>query len=79
MRPPYWQPAVELSPASQSIIASIKRAKLFIFLRQLNRESPQAQRQQPGKGERLFGRKMPNSASSTGFSLDCASLHGYFR
>lgn len=34
MRPPYWQPAVELSPASQSIIASIKRAKLFIFLRQ---------------------------------------------
>lgn len=34
MRPPYWQPPVELSPAEQSIIASIKRAKLFIFLRQ---------------------------------------------
>ncbi len=34
MRPPYWQPSVELFPASQSIIASIKRAKLFIFLRQ---------------------------------------------
>lgn len=34
MRPPYWQPPVELSSAEQSIIASIKRAKLFIFLRQ---------------------------------------------
>src|SRR5919199_36751 len=34
MRPPYWQPPVDLSPAEQSIIASIKRAKLFIFLRQ---------------------------------------------
>jgi hypothetical protein len=34
MRPPYWQAPVELSSASQSLIASIKRAKLFIFQRQ---------------------------------------------
>lgn len=33
MRPPHWHPSVELSPAEQTIISRIKRAKLFIFLR----------------------------------------------
>ncbi len=33
MRPPYWNPPIELSEAEQSIISRIKRAKLFIFLR----------------------------------------------
>ncbi len=33
MRPPHWHPPVELSPAEQTIISRIKRAKLFIFLR----------------------------------------------
>jgi hypothetical protein len=33
MRPRAWQPPVELSPAEQTIIKAIKRAKLFIFLR----------------------------------------------
>src|SRR6266508_623988 len=34
MRPPPWQPSVELSPLEQSIMKRIKRAKLFVFLRQ---------------------------------------------
>jgi hypothetical protein len=33
MRPPHWHPPVQLSPAEQTIISRIKRAKLFIFLR----------------------------------------------
>jgi hypothetical protein len=34
MQPPVWTPPVEVSPAEQQIIKRIKRAKLFIFLRQ---------------------------------------------
>ena len=34
MRPPLWQPPVALSSTEQSILRRIKRAKLFIFLRQ---------------------------------------------
>jgi transposase-like protein DUF772 len=34
MRPPPWQPSPDLSPLEQSIIQRIKRAKLFVFLRQ---------------------------------------------
>ncbi len=33
MRPPYWNPSIELSETEQIIIKRIKRAKLFIFLR----------------------------------------------
>src|SRR4030095_6465001 len=34
MRPPLWYPPVELSTAEQAIIKRIRRAKLFVFLRQ---------------------------------------------
>jgi hypothetical protein len=34
MRPPLWHPPVELSTAEQAIIKRIRRAKLFVFLRQ---------------------------------------------
>src|SRR6266542_1224403 len=34
MRPPLWQPPVDLSPTEQTIMKRIKRAKLFVFLRQ---------------------------------------------
>ena len=34
MRPPIWEPPVALSATEQTIVARIKRAKLFIFLRQ---------------------------------------------
>ena len=33
MRPTSWHPPVEPSPGEQTIIAHIKRAKLFVFLR----------------------------------------------
>jgi transposase len=38
MRPALWQPPVECSPAEQQIIARIRRAKLFVFLRQYRHE-----------------------------------------
>ncbi len=34
MQPPVWTPPVALSPEEQSIVARIRRAKLFVFLRQ---------------------------------------------
>src|SRR5690349_12588069 len=34
MRPALWQPAVALSPAEQTIVRRVRRAKLFVFLRQ---------------------------------------------
>ena len=34
MRPPLWHPPVELSTAEHTIIKRIRRAKLFVFLRQ---------------------------------------------
>ncbi len=34
MRPVYWRPPIELSATEQTIIKRIRRAKLFVFLRQ---------------------------------------------
>src|SRR5438094_6243612 len=34
MRPPVWEPSVALSATEQTIATRIKRAKLFVFLRQ---------------------------------------------
>ena len=38
MRPVYWQPPIELSVTEQAIIKRIRRAKLFVFLRQHRHE-----------------------------------------
>ncbi|HEX6509581.1 MAG TPA: IS1182 family transposase [Chloroflexota bacterium] len=38
MRPPPWHPPVEPSPTEQTILRLIKRAKLFVFLRQHRHE-----------------------------------------
>src|SRR5438132_378301 len=38
MRPSLWQPPVDLSPTEQAIIKRIKRAKLFVFLREHRHE-----------------------------------------
>jgi len=38
MRPPHWEPPVALSAAEQRVAARIKRAKLFVFLRQVRHE-----------------------------------------
>jgi transposase len=38
MRPPQWQPPVEPSPAERTVLTRIRRAKLFIFLRQIRHE-----------------------------------------
>jgi Transposase DDE domain/Transposase domain (DUF772) len=35
MRPPLWHPPVELSAAEQAVVARIRRAKLFTFLRRI--------------------------------------------
>jgi Transposase DDE domain/Transposase domain (DUF772) len=38
MRPPLWHPPVELSTAEHAVIKRIRRAKLFVFLRQHRHE-----------------------------------------
>jgi transposase len=38
MRPEPWSPPVELSPAEQAIVKRIRRAKLFVFLRERRHE-----------------------------------------
>ncbi len=38
MRPPLWHPPMELSGLEQNVVKRIKRAKLFIFLRQVRHE-----------------------------------------
>jgi hypothetical protein len=38
MRPPLWHPPIELSAAEQAIVARIRRAKLFVFLRRVRHE-----------------------------------------
>src|SRR5918912_1568089 len=38
MRPPPWHPPIDPSPAEQTILRLIKRAKLFVFLRQHRHE-----------------------------------------
>ncbi len=38
MRPAQWEPAVELSATEQTIVKRIRRAKLFIFLREHRHE-----------------------------------------
>ena len=38
MRPGVWEPPVEPSPAEQAVIKAVRRAKLFVFLREHRHE-----------------------------------------
>ena len=38
MQPLHWQPPVELRPSEQAIVKRIKRAKLFVFLREIRHD-----------------------------------------
>ena len=38
MRPELWHPPVALSAAEQAVVARIRRAKLFTFLRRVRHE-----------------------------------------
>ena len=38
MQPTLWQPPIEPSPTEQTIIKRIRRAKLFVFLREQRHE-----------------------------------------
>jgi hypothetical protein len=38
MRPPHWHPPVELSAKEQQVVSRIRKAKLFIFLRQIRHQ-----------------------------------------
>src|SRR5713101_6568727 len=38
MRPEVWRPPVKPSPAERAVIKSVRRAKLFVFLRQYRHE-----------------------------------------
>jgi hypothetical protein len=35
MRPPTWNPPIDLSPTEQIVAKRIRKAKLFLFLRQI--------------------------------------------
>jgi hypothetical protein len=43
VRPPLWHPPIELSPLEKKVVSRIRRAKLFIFLRQVRHELFDAQ------------------------------------
>lgn len=38
MRPPLWHPPIELSSLEKKVVSRIRRAKLFIFLRECRHE-----------------------------------------
>ena len=38
MRPPHWHPPIELSAKEQQVVSRIRKAKLFIFLRQIRHQ-----------------------------------------
>jgi hypothetical protein len=38
MRPPFWNPPIELSVSEQKVAQRIRKAKLFLFLRQIRHE-----------------------------------------
>ncbi len=38
MRPGMWSPPVDLSAAEQAVVRAVRRAKLFVFLRQHRHE-----------------------------------------
>ncbi len=38
MRPPNWKPPVELSPAEEKVVKRIRKAKLFVFLREIRHQ-----------------------------------------
>jgi transposase len=38
MRPPLWHPPVKLSSPEQKVVKRIKKARLFIFLREVRHE-----------------------------------------
>lgn len=38
MRPPVWHPPIELSALEKKVVVRIRRAKLFIFLRECRHE-----------------------------------------
>jgi hypothetical protein len=38
VRPVVWRPPVEPSPAEQAVIKAVRRAKLFVFLREYRHE-----------------------------------------
>ncbi len=38
MRPPQWHPRIELSNQEKKVVKRIRRAKLFIFLREVRHE-----------------------------------------
>ncbi len=81
MRPPLWFSPISLTEKEQKVIARIRRAKLFIFLREVRHElfDEEFQRELGTIFARQHGRKMSDSSSSTGLGHCLASLYGNFR
>ena len=77
MRPELWQPPVECSPAEQKIITRIRRAKLFVFLRQYRHEIFDAglSSRTGARLRRPPARSTADTASPIGAGHDSASLY----
>ena len=77
MRPPFWNPPVELSDAEKVIVKRIKRAKLFLFLRhnrhEIFDEEFQAELATIFKDSTVGHCPVPKGATSIG--VDFTSLH----
>ncbi len=81
MRPPHWHPPVQLSPAEQTIISRIKRAKLFIFLRHNRHElfNDEFQAELAKIFTRQHGRSMPSATSAVSLGANSPSLYRHLR
>ncbi|MFB2892471.1 hypothetical protein ACE1CI_05955 [Aerosakkonemataceae cyanobacterium BLCC-F50] len=73
MRPVNWNVPVNLSPAEQKIVSRIKRAKLFIFLREIRHTksglaTPVMMRRRFMGGDRTAPEAIAQSRSACRFS-----------
>ena len=77
MRPPNWKPLVELSSAEQKVVKRIRKAKLFVFLREIRHQlfNNEFQEELATFFTRQYCRKMSNSPSPISLSHNPASLH----
>ena len=78
MRPPVWNPPIELSKQEQKVAKGIGKAKLFIFMRQVRHElfDEQFQTELATLFTRQHTGEIFSISDAVGSSHHFASLHG---
>ena len=81
MRPPLWFPPISLTEKEQKVISRIRRAKLFIFLREVRHElfDEEFQTELGTIFKDSTVGKCPIPKRPTGFGNYLTSLYGDFR